>query len=96
MLDIVPANENKLTAAVDGAGFDHRDPRLAAARGMAAQARGAEAPDQPGAGADEAEYNNEGDEEPHSEGRLRAKQAFEHERPRTAIRLQATGTGQMS
>ena len=86
VFDIVAAHDHELAAAIDGAGFDHRETRLASARGGAAEAVGAEAAHEPGRRADQREYDDEGDEEAHREWCLRAEKV-EHKRPRARSRV---------
>jgi hypothetical protein len=64
MLDVVAADDDELPAAVDVGGIDHRKARLAAAGGGVDAGR-AEAPHQPGGGADQHQHDHECNDEIH-------------------------------
>ena len=63
MFDVVAANQHQTAASIDCRGINHRQARLTATRGPAAQSICAEAAHQPGRQADQRQYHQKGDEE---------------------------------
>ena len=59
VLDIVSSDQNKLSAAIDGAGLNDRQPRCASTRAGAAERAGSEPADQPGGDADQRKHHHE-------------------------------------
>ncbi len=86
MLDIVAPHQHEAAASVDRRGVDHGKPRLTAALRGGADARGAEAANEPEGQSDEGEYDHERNDEAHDQRPLRAKQAIHLRSPLHRLR----------